>query len=211
MRNPFRKPHEANDALYLKCKTLNFKPNYVAEVGVFSPQWSNVLGFINDGVRTTLVEPMPDFVKDIKQHFKGHKNVTLYPVAVTEKSGPVTLINHESSTFVKSLSASPALINEKLKPTSADEIVVEGKSFDEIDDGKIDLLSVDTEGSEWFVLMNVTSLPAVISLETHGRAYTNPYLPQITEWMDKKGYTKWYTDKTDTVWRNLEKFHTLCK
>jgi hypothetical protein len=59
-------------------------------------------------------------------------------------------------------------------------------TFDRLDDGSIDLISIDTEGSEWFVLKYITSRPDVISIETHGAAYTNPYLDEIQRWMREK-------------------------
>ena len=43
----------------------------------------------------------------------------------------------------------------------------------------IDLLSVDTEGCEWFVLQTLRSRPAVISIETHGGLYLNPHRDEI--------------------------------
>jgi hypothetical protein len=41
------------------------------------------------------------------------------------------------------------------------------------------LLSVDTEGCEWYALKNLKSRPKVISLETHGKYYTNAYIKEI--------------------------------
>ena len=74
------------------------------------------------------------------------------------------------------------------------------KRFDEIDDGTIDLLSVDVEGSEWYVIKNLVSRPAVISVETHGALYSNPNLEKITGWMKNNDYIIWYKDRSDTVY-----------
>ena len=68
-----------------------------------------------------------------------------------------------------------------------------------MDDGTIDLLSVDTEGSEWFVIKHMRSRPAIISLEKHGAAYVNHYLGEILSWMREHDYRIWYKDKTDSV------------
>jgi hypothetical protein len=72
--------------------------------------------------------------------------------------------------------------------------------FDAIDDGSIDLLSIDVEGSEWYVLNTMRSRPTVISLETHGKTYRNPFLPQIRWWMSRNGYRLWYMERSDSVY-----------
>ena len=77
---------------------------------------------------------------------------------------------------------------------------VECKVFSDIDDGTIDLLSIDIEGGEWYVLKHVVSKPKVISIETHGKFYTNPFLAQIQHWLQNNNYTEWYKDKSDTVY-----------
>ena len=62
------------------------------------------------------------------------------------------------------------------------------------------MISIDTEGSEWFVLKYMISRPKVISIETHGAAYLNPYLREISQWMEQNDYQPWYRDKSDTVY-----------
>jgi hypothetical protein len=80
-----------------------------------------------------------------------------------------------------------------------DKFVVEARTFDQIDDGTIDLLSVDVEGSEWFVLKHMTSRPSVISIETHGSLYRNPFFDQISEWMKANNYVLLYKATSDSV------------
>ena len=52
-----------NDYLYQKVKSMCYKPNLVAEVGVYLPHTSNILGFINDNIETILVEPDPKCIE----------------------------------------------------------------------------------------------------------------------------------------------------
>ncbi|MBK8554209.1 MAG: FkbM family methyltransferase [Ignavibacteria bacterium] len=82
-----------------------------------------------------------------------------------------------------------------------------------MDDGTIDLLSVDIEGGEWFVVKHLVSRPDVISIETHWKNYSNPYLKEINEWMSDNDYQIWYIDKSDTVYfkNNLFKLTVLEK
>lgn len=97
-------------------------------------------------------------------------------------------------------------MNDNYVSDSENKINVEAKTFDEIDDGTIDLLSVDIEGGEWFVIKHLKSKPGVISIETHWKNYSNPYLKEIYGWMNKHGYKVWYVDKSDTVFFKTKLF-----
>jgi len=109
-------------------------------------------------------------------------------------------VQRNASTFVSTLPYSPAQINDNYAIRKEDTFTVECRKFDELDDGSIDLLSVDTEGSEWYVLKYIKSRPLVISVETHGKSYVNPFFKEITGWMAANGYERWWMDKTDTVY-----------
>ena len=121
-------------------------------------------------------------------------------VAAFDINGKIKLAQREASTFVSQLEASPAIVNDGYVLQEADEFTVEAVTFDRIDDGTIDLLSVDTEGSEWFVLKHMTSRPKVISIETHGAGYLNPNIAEIEGWMRRNGYQPFFKDKSDTVY-----------
>jgi FkbM family methyltransferase len=189
-----------NNRLYNKCKGKFLVFQHVCEVGVYLPPTSNVLSFIKDNVRTTLVEPDPKNIEAIKIYFKDYKNINLHPYAVFDYSGNLELVQRDSSTFVSTLEASPALVNDRYKLEEKDKFTVECRKFDDIDDGTIDLLSVDTEGCEWYVMKNMRSRPAVISIETHGKGYVNPFYSEISSWIKENGYTLWYKDGSDSVY-----------
>lgn len=188
-----------NSQLWQKVSSKKFHPTHVAEVGVWHPNTSNIYQYIADGVKTTLVEPDPESIELIRQKF-GSSNVTLYEVAACDFDGSVELCKRESSTFVSSLQSSPALVNDGCNVATSDKFVAKAVRFSEIDDGEIDLISIDTEGSEWFVIKNMVSRPVVISLETHGGIYKNPYLSEIREWLTNNNYKLWYKDKSDSVY-----------
>ncbi|MBO0929960.1 FkbM family methyltransferase [Fibrella aquatilis] len=78
------------------------------------------------------------------------------------------------------------------------------KRFSEIDTGEFDLLSIDIEGSEWYVLKYMVSRPNVISVETHGKFYVNPFINEIKAWMLKNNYIIWYKDRSDSVYVKKE-------
>jgi hypothetical protein len=109
-----------------------------------------------------------------------------------------------SSTFSSNLPSSPALENDRFSPSAISTFVVAAKPFSSIDDGSIDILSIDIEGGEWFVLKHIKSTPLVISIETHGKCYRNPFLHEIRGWMKRHGYVVWYFTNSDTVFIKKE-------
>jgi FkbM family methyltransferase len=161
---------------------------------------SNILDFIiKDKVRTTLVEPDPKSIAAIRTYFRDYPNVGLLPYAAFDHHGTLDLVQRNASTFVSTLPYSPALVNDNYHIRQEDRFTVECRRFDELDDSSIDLLSVDTEGSEWYVIQYLKSRPRVISVEMHGKSYLNPFYTEIADWMTREGYEKWYMDKTDIV------------
>ncbi|MSQ45939.1 MAG: FkbM family methyltransferase [Ignavibacteria bacterium] len=184
--------------LFIRVEEKNILIRHVCEVGVYLPETSNVINFIKNGIKTTLVEPDLKNVEAINKYF-GNYNITIHPVAIYDYNGKLELVQYEASTFAANLKSSPALENEKEKLKNIKTFEVECKKFDEIDDGTIDLLSVDTEGCEWYVLKYMKSQPLVISIETHGKSYLNPFINEINTWMKNNEYVIWYKDSTDTV------------
>ena len=71
-----------NAALYEFVTTANIPVAYACEVGVYLPDTSNVLGWINDGIRTTLVECDPLIVTVLRQRFSTNTHVRIEAVAV---------------------------------------------------------------------------------------------------------------------------------
>jgi FkbM family methyltransferase len=187
--------------LYKKCSTKKVTLRHICEVGVFMPEMSNILDFIvKDRLRTTLVEPDPKSIAAIREYFRDYENVSLLPYAVYDHHGVLELVQRNASTFVSTLPYSPAQINDDYQIRKEDTFTVECRTFDELDDGTIDLLSVDTEGSEWYVVKKLVSRPVVISVEMHGKSYLNPYYSEISGWMAANGYERWWLNKTDTVY-----------
>ncbi|MDJ0757934.1 MAG: FkbM family methyltransferase [Woeseiaceae bacterium] len=191
---------EEQKELYRRLEAKDFKPTHVAEVGVYLPETSNVIDYIRAGVRATLVEPDPVSLKKIHTMFGDSPNVSIVEVAVYDRVGQITLSQRDASTFVSDLEASPAIVNDGYQQSEEDQFTVDCTTFDRIDDESIDLLSVDTEGSEWYVLETMRSRPRVISIETHGARYVNPHIDKIQAWMRDNGYVIFYKNRTDSVY-----------
>lgn len=193
-----------SDRLHRMTKGLGLEPRHVVEVGVWFPEASNILGFIEEGCRTDLVEPDPKCLERLRERFAGYANVTIHPVAIHEEEGRLALYQRGASTFARGLPSSPSIANDGYTPDDADLFEVEATRFDRIDDGTIDVLSIDTEGCEWYVIETMTSRPSVISIEMGFKAYRNPFATQITEWLERNGYVAWYRDRSDRVYVKRE-------
>lgn len=190
-----------NAALYEFVTAANVPVAYACEVGVYLPDTSNVLGWINDGVRTTLVECDPLIVTVLRQRFSTNTHVRIEAVAVADEAGHLTLYRTAASTFGQNVPDAPALANDGYQRAESDAFSVQAVTFDVIDDGSIDVLSIDIEGGEWYVIRHLRSRPAVICVETHGKHYVNPFISEIRAWMSEQGYGAWYFDAADTVYR----------
>lgn len=182
-----------------KLKDKHYTPKNICEIGVYLPEESNIIGFIHQGIATTLVEADPNYITRINQYFKDQTNITVVEAAVFDFHGEVELCRRESSTFISRLESSPALINDKFSISEADTFTANCIRFSEIDNGKFDLISIDIEGAEWYVIKHMISRPDIISVETHGKYYTNPNIKEINGWMNNNGYVKWYKNDSDTV------------
>lgn len=182
-----------------KLKNKKYTPKNICEIGVFLPQESNILEFINQDIRTTLVEADPDYVERIKKYFVNRKNITIIEAAVFDYHGKIELCKQESSTFISVLKSSPALINDNCNKSDSEKFIADSILFSEIDNGDFDLISIDIEGAEWYVIKHMKSRPNIISIETHGKYYTNPNITDITNWMNENNYEEWYKDESDTV------------
>jgi len=187
-----------NKLIYTRLKKRNIHFKHVCEVGVYLPETSNIIDFIKEGVKATLVEADPDTVKKINEYFSGYP-IKVFPVAVWDESGVIKLSKAAASTFVTQLQSSPAIVNDHYQVSEENTFEVPCLKFSQIDDGTIDLLSVDIEGGEWYVIKHLVSRPNVISIETHGKYYTNPFISEIESWMLKENYVTWYKDLSDTV------------
>ena len=187
--------------LYENVQAAGLPITHACEVGVYLPEVSNVVGWINAGVRATLVECDPVTVVALRERFGALEHVRIEDVAVADEAGSLTLYRAGASTFGSNVAQAPALVNDGYRRDDANTFEVRAVTFDSIDDGSIDLLSIDIEGGEWFVLRHLQSRPLIISVETHGKRYVNPYLREIEAWTGAEGYGAWYRDASDTVFR----------
>jgi len=171
----------------------------VCEVGVYYPETSKLKEFIKKGVKAILVEADPLCVEKIKEYFKG-KDIKIFPFAVWDKEETVTLYRSNSSTFLSGINESPAIVNDNYKLNDKDSFTVEAKLFSAFDAGDIDILSIDIEGAEWFVLKHLISKPKLINIELRAGKYVNPHKNEIEAWLIKNNYKLLLHDDTDSIY-----------
>jgi hypothetical protein len=201
--------------------TLRFRPTHAVECGAAHPSTSQLRDYIRDGVKCELFEPNPRLFYCLFHGFDlgdfqaswpltsayphqhegfGHlKNVRLYNVALGDSTGYAKMYECNASSFIQGVE-SPAKANDHVVEDTVKNYMVRVAPFSAYDDGTIDLLVADTEGSEWFILKYLVSRPSLISLETHGGSYVNPYMKEINAWMEENKYLKITATTSDTIW-----------
>lgn len=201
--------------------SLSFAPMYAVECGAAHPTTSQIRDYISLGVKCRLFEPNPrlfhclyhgwdddNFINTWptttslphKYDGFGHlPNVQLHNVALGDHSGFSRMYECNASSFIDGIS-SPATVNDNFSKVGAKGYLVRTETFDKYDDGTINLLVADVEGSEWFIIKHMVSRPTLICLETHGGNYRNPYLDQINKWMEINNYERLASNDSDTFW-----------
>lgn len=181
------------------------------EVGVYfwDENGKNYCRFVeqaNDNKKIILVEPLPKCIENINAYIKDKNNIILYPYAISNQNGFTKIYDQGAGTFIEEVKGkTPRDIfwsHLELK----NQHIVKKVTFDQIDPKNIDVLFVDTEGAEYFVLQFLQSRPKIITIETHyseyNNHYTNPYIKEIREWMENNNYEIWYTDESDSYFIN---------
>lgn len=193
--------------LYRKLSYKRYCPKKVAEVGVYFPENSNIRNYVDEGVPALLIEPDPQSLDKIYARYSNYKNVEIYPVAVGDESGTIELVKAGASTYAKSLKVTPAIVNDGAPGISRKTIEAKCVRFSEIDPADLSLISIDIEGGEWYVIKHMLSRPDVISIETHGGLYKNPFMPEMITWFNQNGYMLWYRDGSDSIYIKHELFN----
>tara|TARA_B100000035_G_C21007342_1_gene557922 strand:+ start:349 stop:1053 length:705 start_codon:yes stop_codon:yes gene_type:complete len=183
-----------------KLNKKNYIPSHVCEVGVWHPKTSNIKYYIDNNTKALLVEPDPESIELIKREWPDKKHIKLQTFACADFEGSIDLHKAGSSSFTSSSDTSPAIVNDSFKIKENSSVRVDAKKFSSEDPGDIDLISIDIEGSEWFVLKHMLSRPNIISIETHGGFYVNPEIMKIKNWMTNHDYVLWFKDNSDSVY-----------
>jgi FkbM family methyltransferase len=181
------------------------KPRLVAEVGVNEPEKCSVAGFLAKGVEGILVEPLPWCCERLRAAFPTAKVIE---GVVGDRRGEVKLYDRGEGSWIEDVPAGQA-------PDEHPSISVSRDSFDDrfvrtvtshpwwsIEKHTLDVLCVDTEGAEWFVIRDMRTEPKLIRLEMHftHTGWRNPFYNEISDRLYSSGYEILGEDVSDILW-----------
>jgi FkbM family methyltransferase len=193
--------NESREFAYVLMEAVG-RPKHVVEVGAFKSDHITCWPFIFDPkCRIQLIEPNPACVAELRSAYAAFPNIEIHECAVAANDGTSVLLVPQvlksclcadASAFTTNTPWSPYRSREaagKIERLTATK--VKALTFGHFDDGSIQGLTIDTEGSEWFVLAHLKSRPAVICVEMEGPdQYRNPFYDQIDAWMKTHGYAQ---------------------
>lgn len=199
--------------------SLGFTPRTLIEVGAACGESYRLDHYVKGGFKVVLVEANPRLYHCLAKGYpQGAFRQTwpqttpppyLYPAvtgsnlqivhaAVADHNGTIKLYERDASTFVGGVN-SPARQNDGYSEREKDAYEVPAVTIDRLDDGQVDVLLADCEGSEWFCLKGLISRPRLIVLELKGGGYRNPFRAEIDAWMTENGYRQVEDDQTDVA------------
>lgn len=134
------------------------------------------------------IEPNPKLARAARKHWPWAEihQVGIGPV---EESRNLRILHGQS--YIKGIKWAPVFSTNPKKARRGKKVAVKMVRFSSIDDGRIDVLNLDMEGSEWYVLMDLASRPMLIQIELYKR---NGYYREICSWLKRNDYhtiAKW--------------------
>lgn len=148
----------------------------ICEIGIGPLDISLLPFFEGSTFRVIGVEPHPQ----LAEAARTLEGAEIIEAAIGFKRGTASLVMNGGSSYIESVIA-PTDVGCSYKTVTVDII-----PFTDIDDGSIDILNVDCEGSEWAVFAAMKSRPQIIGVELwENHSHKN----KITDWLLKNGYT----------------------
>lgn len=182
-------------------KYLDFAPQRILEAGVGRPEQCRTKRFWPEGIPCHLFEPHPDQFAALDQAARHYPNVKLFPVALWDYEGEITLYQFDSASWVKGVIPRRRDLQNREKFKQKRAIPVSCAPLSSYDNGHYDLALIDVEAAEWKVLSHMTSRPKLIGLEMwkpKSPKYKHPDYDLIMKWMDKNGYEQVGTEGPDS-------------
>lgn len=172
--------------LYKKFLTEYYnKINVFYEVGVCFYKECRTRPQIEDPNKIVhLFEPHPKCAEDLRFYTQLNKNTFVHEVAISDSEGEeLFTIDDTASSYVWGVKEE----NERTLSHSH-TITVKTAKISYFDEGNVDVLLVDAEGCEHFLLEHLISRPLLITVELGKTGYTKSNHIFILEWMKKNDY-----------------------
>jgi FkbM family methyltransferase len=139
-----------------------------------------------DKFECVLFEPVTAYYEEIIKASKDFINVQVHDIAIYDYTGECILFECGIQSFIQGLNSPYLQLNSNSGITEKSCKCAKISDFDKSD---IELLFLDIEGAEWFVLKHLISRPKkiIIEMELFSR-YKNPFSKEIQGWMAVNNY-----------------------
>jgi FkbM family methyltransferase len=160
----------------------------IFEIGVGNPSVCRTANeFVNE---CYLFEANPKIYKELLQAYGNRPNFHIHNVAIGDYDGEIEFLCNGDSSFISSIK-SPASYGSKEYLDSFEKIKIPCKKICNFEnDESIDVMLLDMEGSEWFVLKHLKNKPKliIIEMQNSNKTYKNPFYDEIINWMQENCY-----------------------
>jgi FkbM family methyltransferase len=162
----------------------------IFEIGVGEYWQCRTLQYKNTDVECWLFEPNPISFKEIQRNLSDFNNFKLFNCAIGSENKTTNFFLAKGSSFIEGVT-SPEITHNPNSEKLLEKIQIDVKNIKEFDDGDIDVLLLDVEGSEFDIIKSMVSRPKDIVVEMHsfGVKYKNPFFNEIMEWMNSNNYS----------------------
>jgi len=175
---------------------MNVNPKVIFEVGTGAVESTKCLKYFCSDIKCILFDPIKKFTDDLSIiAIKNNcKNVVIHNCAIGDHNGEVEIYDHLEATSIVGIQNPSFQVGNKEgylnSPYNKGIIKVPCFTIDKFDEGNIDILYIDTEGSEWFCIKHLISRPKIIHVEMYmnNKKYVNPFEKEILEWMNVNNY-----------------------
>lgn len=190
------------------CDILRFYPKHIVEIGVGMYDGISTINLIKNGSSAIVFEPNPSFYQNIVENLGKTPDLQILNIGIYHTPGIQKFYDKWACTFIGEMyDHSGAKIQDKYEIDEKDSFLCVVDTIDHHDNGKIDLLCMDCESCEWFVLEKLISRPTIIQIETHSfYSYYQPFnIDKIRQWFNDNDYGLFALNESDSVFVKKEK------
>ena len=188
------------------CRRVRFIPETIVQIGAANAGDFEFMPFIERGSKAILLEPHPEFYKILKEKWGGINNISIFECGIYNKVGKFKFYEKWAATCLEECSKNANYLPDDQVFDENEVFFANCCLFSGFDNGEIDLLLVDTNGAEWYVLEELKSRPKIICLETHYiyRNYKTLFIEKIYAWMTLNNYIIYAKNESDTVFMRIK-------
>jgi FkbM family methyltransferase len=172
----------------------------IFEIGVGNPSICRTANeFVNE---CYLFEANPQIYKQLLQAYGNRPNFHIHNVAIADYDVEIEFSCNGDSSFISDIK-SPASYGPKEYLDSFEKIKIPCKKICNFEnDESIDVILLDMEGSEWFVLKHLISRPKIVIIEMQNsdETYKNPFFNEILNWFKENNYEFQGTNNIKEDW-----------